>query len=356
MVLSSKVNREILAQNIPTNEEKRAAKGRQLFGIESSGIAEASRYHLFSNHPQLNAKPSMGKRVNPNTKRSSPKGKAQFRPIEEDLYEDHELEWEEMPERNCEETNPSRSNSVPRTMLKWASFDWKPDSKFFLRVEAHWERFSGLKHGGGCPVNFVTRFKTEARNYQVAGTILTSKESCNTQIEKDEYSKKKQYGKGDINKDGRKIVRCCKCKGKGHFTNKCPKRNKETSTNNTHSGHIVPPAGLTNEYYFGSEDKASSTNYSAKLLPQHFENLVEFYDKETARRSAHCKNQESSEIVSPVGSINIAQQILSTSSMSSTTDGWPFDTGADIDAANKRINLVSDIIIAPKYHERLKIL
>lgn len=133
MVLSSKVNREILAQNIPTNEEKRAAKGRQLFGIESSGIAEASRYHLFSNHPQLNAKPSMGKRVNPNTKRSSPKGKAQFRPIEEDLYEDHELEWEEMPERNCEETNPSRSNSVPRTMLKWASFDWKPDSKFFLR-------------------------------------------------------------------------------------------------------------------------------------------------------------------------------------------------------------------------------
>ncbi|POS83483.1 hypothetical protein EPUL_005493 [Erysiphe pulchra] len=131
----------------------------------------------------------------------------------------------------------------------------------------------------------------------------------NTHVEKGKFPKKKQHGKGDVNKNRRKIVCCWKCKGEV------------------------------------SEDEASSINYSAKLLPQHFENLVEFYDKEIAHRSANSANQETSEIVSPNGSINIAQQILSTSSMSSTTGRWLFDTGADIDATNKRTNLVPDTIV-----------
>ena len=38
-----------------------------------------------------------------------------------------------------------------------------------IQVEALWAKLSGLKYNGGCPVNFVTKFKTHARNYQAAG-------------------------------------------------------------------------------------------------------------------------------------------------------------------------------------------
>ncbi|POS82861.1 hypothetical protein EPUL_005525 [Erysiphe pulchra] len=410
MALSSKADREILAQNVLTNEERRAAKERQLFGNGSSGIGGASRYPLLSNHPQLNAKPSMEKR------RSSPKVKGPIRLIEEDLYEEHELEWEEMPERNWEEPNPNRSNSAYRTMLEWASFDWKPDPKRFLMGISNYTiyretillQLECIAVIQRTVTEEVAEMIVEARNYQAAGgqsssthLIIPFKQAVkdeagkwhnmvsslsrfhewkleqllqdfisshfervgrgdgltrnssadikgvlsNTHIEKGKFPKKKQHGNGDVNKNRRKIVRCWKCKGEGHFANKCPEKNKEYSINNTNSSHVVPPAVLTNEYCVVSEDEASSINYSAKFLSQHFENLVEFYDKEIARHSANSANQETSEIVSPNGSINIAQQILSTSSMSSTTDRLLFDTGANIDATYKRTNLVPDTIV-----------
>ncbi|KHJ34176.1 hypothetical protein EV44_g3800 [Erysiphe necator] len=277
-----------------------------------------------------------------------------------------------------------------------------------IQVVALWERLSGLKYTGSCPVKFVTKFKTEARNYQAAGgqsssthLMILFKQAVkdkarkwhnmvsslsrfhewkleqllqdsissnferigrsdgltknsqadirrvlsNTQIEKDKSPKKKQHGKGDAGKGRGKRIRCWRCKSEGHFANKCPKRNTKSSINNTNSGHVAPPAGLTNEYCVVSEDETSSINYSAKVLPQNFEDLVDLYDREMARRSVDTASQELPEIESPVGSINIAQQILSTSSLSSTTDKWLFDTGADIDATNRRINLVPEKIV-----------
>ena len=153
MALNSKADREILAQSILTNEEKRSAKQRQLFGIESSGIGGASRSPLLSNHPQLSAKTSTGKRAKPNMKRFSPKGKTPIRPTQDDLHEDHELEWEEMPKRNWDEPTSSRSNLAPRTMLEWASFDWKPDPRSFLRGVSNYSTLASkistcLHHNG----------------------------------------------------------------------------------------------------------------------------------------------------------------------------------------------------------------
>ncbi|KAI0991771.1 hypothetical protein K3495_g16416, partial [Podosphaera aphanis] len=46
-----------------------------------------------------------------------------------------------------------------------------------VQVEALWEKLVGLKYSGGCPVQFVTKFKTAARNFRAAGG-----ESSNTQL------------------------------------------------------------------------------------------------------------------------------------------------------------------------------
>ncbi|KAI0990878.1 hypothetical protein K3495_g17309, partial [Podosphaera aphanis] len=46
-----------------------------------------------------------------------------------------------------------------------------------IQIEALWEKLVGLKYSGGCPVQFVTKFKTAARNFHTA-----SGESSNTQL------------------------------------------------------------------------------------------------------------------------------------------------------------------------------
>ncbi|KAI0991568.1 hypothetical protein K3495_g16619, partial [Podosphaera aphanis] len=42
-----------------------------------------------------------------------------------------------------------------------------------VQLEALWSKLTNLKYEGGCPITFVTRFKTDVRNYQNAGGTLS---------------------------------------------------------------------------------------------------------------------------------------------------------------------------------------
>ncbi|KAI1006510.1 hypothetical protein K3495_g1718 [Podosphaera aphanis] len=42
-----------------------------------------------------------------------------------------------------------------------------------VQLEALWSKLINLKYEGGCPITFVTRFKTDVRNYQNAGGTLS---------------------------------------------------------------------------------------------------------------------------------------------------------------------------------------
>ncbi|POS82536.1 hypothetical protein EPUL_004524, partial [Erysiphe pulchra] len=223
-----------------------------------------------------------------------------------------------------------------------------------VQVEVLWEKLSDLKYTGDCLVSFVTKFKTEARNYQSAGGQSSSTHLMILfqQAVKDKAGKWHNMVSGLSRFHEWKLEQLLQDFISSHFERIARGdgltrngQNKESSINNTKSGYVVPPAGVSDDYCVVSEDEESSINYSAKVLPQHFENLVNFYDKEIARRTVNSTNQESSAIVSAVGCINVAQQILSTTSMSSTSDRWLFDTGADIDATNRRTNSVPDTIV-----------
>ncbi|KAI0990862.1 hypothetical protein K3495_g17325, partial [Podosphaera aphanis] len=62
------------------------------------------------------------------------KGKAAVRSMEEvDFDDEDEMDWEEMPQNRWGEPLPRRQAPESQTVLDWASFDWKPDQKSFLR-------------------------------------------------------------------------------------------------------------------------------------------------------------------------------------------------------------------------------
>ncbi|KHJ34000.1 hypothetical protein EV44_g3393 [Erysiphe necator] len=83
----------------------------QALGAGPSGISASYKSTLFSKSPQLSARSDTGKcgkgSMKP-TRKFSPKGKASLRPGEEDLFDEQEIGWEELPESSFDRPKMSR--------------------------------------------------------------------------------------------------------------------------------------------------------------------------------------------------------------------------------------------------------
>ncbi|KAI0992379.1 hypothetical protein K3495_g15807, partial [Podosphaera aphanis] len=116
---------------------------------------------------------------------------------------------------------------------------------------------------------------------------------------------------------------------------------------------LGPPEAVADEYCKIPEDQLSGGNYATQVKPQTFDEVVQFYEKEMDRRRGkvseednsrsdklhrHDDDTEVSDRELPIATVQVTQQILSTTGGDKASDRWLFDTGADIDATNNSKN------------------
>ena len=229
-----------------------------------------------------------------------------------------------------------------------------------LQQESLYQELTSLRYKGGCPVRYVTSFKTAVREYRSVGgemalsevrivfkqsvkekagrwhsTVSAISRFQNWDLEhlyqdftshfynkigaeerETHDSKQKHNTKGSINnnqqdkinirardnskgEESRKNIKCFKCKKIGHYANKCPnKSNNENRKPNREKGskYLDPPAAMSNEYCSIPEEELSGSGYTAQADPQTYQEMVEFYEKEMAIRKGRRQMTELPEL------------------------------------------------------------
>ena len=277
-----------------------------------------------------------------------------------------------------------------------------------LQEEALWSSLISLEYSGGCPVTYVTKFKTAVRHFEGTGTPLPVRiisvqfklsvkaksrtwhstisavarfrrwsceqlyqdfiahhhERIGQSNEPYDKSRHDRRGQNSLNntqsnhkgKEPRRRwrVRCWTCKREGHLSKDCPEKNsdnehssfeKETKTGKS----IGPPHALAAEYCEIGSDEILGSSFAAHVEPQVYDEMVNYYEKEIARRRRDSSRSE--DVVNeepPIAEINFTQQILSVGSSDDVKSRWLFDTGADIDATNNRQHFKQDTIVELK--------
>lgn len=270
-----------------------------------------------------------------------------------------------------------------------------------LQQDNYWEELSSLKYRGDCPITYVTKFKTAILNYKSVGGLVPSGQAKNMfkasvrekahnwhsmvsaisrfqkwsleqlyqdfianfhhkTIEKKEnntlqkndkrgsvYStqqgpdgNQKRSGKDPKKRFG-KNVECWNCKKKGHYSNKCPDKIAKDNENKDFSTYVDPSLSLVkNKHPVVTEDEPAFL-YSTVVSPSVFQNTVNIYEEELEKRQKQ-RN------LSDMNTVNVAQQVLSTRQLSRIADRWLYDTGADVDATNRRENMIPETIVEIK--------
>lgn len=281
-----------------------------------------------------------------------------------------------------------------------------------LQEEALWSDLIALEYGGGCPVAFVTKFKTAVRDFEGTGTKLprnviliqfklsVKAKSRNwhntvtavarfkswtteqlfhdfiahfhnkigqpnhptdnkkqTSLNSTQDSRKrhnntrrkwKRPGKGS---DGK--FRCWKCEKEGHCSNECPDKSSDgenpSNAKERRPRPLGPSEGLAAEYCEIADDELSSNGFAAQIDAQAYDKMVEFYDAEMSRRRGKSREITDETHFYPHNtSLHVTQQILSAAGGDEAKNRWLFDTGADIDATNNRHNLKKGTIVELK--------
>lgn len=274
-----------------------------------------------------------------------------------------------------------------------------------VQQENSYEKLSSLRYKGGCPIRYVTEFKSCVTSFLAVGGKMPKSQlkiifknsvkekarswhsmissmplfqnwtidqiyqnfisSLYHRVQKD-IAERGEGGRSsgrsiynvqsredaESNRDSRKKnikggfkknVKCWNCKQTGNYSTKCPKEKRESDTRSK-TKDIGPPPGLGNEYFIAEESGISGTGFSAQVNQNFYNQLISFYENEIAKRSTLITTV-SNELLSPSARINVAQKILSTHNINKGADRWLFDTGADVDATNSRKNFVPGTVV-----------
>ncbi|KAI0999113.1 hypothetical protein K3495_g9080 [Podosphaera aphanis] len=287
-----------------------------------------------------------------------------------------------------------------------------------IQQEAVWGTLLDLKYTGGCPVEYVTKFKTSVRDYLSTGGTLVEKQisvifkqstkekagkwnamvstiarfqswSAENLIQdfiSHHFDRIEQSGKSDkpranemaqkfINnaqgeecmKDNRKTegkakgnnsrkkfpFRCYNCKEKGHTAKNCLEKRKSQAYNtqvahDRSSSEIGPPPAIAEEYCQIPREDLAGSNYTAQVDPDVYNNMVSYENEMSRRRGEASIEKELPESEAPGACVQFTQQILSASGENGVENRWLFDTGADVDATNRRQNFKPGIVVELK--------
>ncbi|KAI0991313.1 hypothetical protein K3495_g16874, partial [Podosphaera aphanis] len=188
----------------------------------------------------------------------------------------------------------------------------------------------------------------------------------NTQSDKNEQTKEVPADKRPNWNNQGKGFRCWNCGKLGHMRNRC-RFNKGDSNNKTsfvasnNSTDVGPPPAIADEYCQIQEEHLSGGNFAIQAEYDVYDQVVDFYEKEMMRRRHNIENKAENESdplcdettkddyplesTPSAGNVHVAQQILSTAGSNACSDRWLFDTGADVDATNRRQNFRSGTVV-----------